>query len=134
MAFSLVNWWAVLVATALNMILGFLWYGPLFGRVWLSLMDKRPEEIEGGNALTYLTPLLGALASAVILAVVIGLLRVFTWWAGAGWGALLWFAFGGTAILTSGTFEGTRRGLSLLFIAYMVPVHALAGAIFAIWR
>jgi hypothetical protein len=134
MAFSLVNWWAVLVATALNMILGFLWYGPIFGRLWLSLMEKRPDEIQGGNAITYLTPLLGAVASAVMLAVIIGLLRVYTWWAGAGWGALLWLAFGGTAVLTTGTFEGTRRGLSLLFISYMVPVHAIAGALFAVWR
>ena len=135
MAFSLVNWWAVLAATALNMFVGFLWYGPLFGQVWLSLMGKRREELSGSNnPLTYVYPMLGAFVSALVLAMTLSLLRVFTWWAGAGWGAMLWFAFGGTGLLTTGSFEDRRGGLSWLFIAYMVVVHAAEGAMFAVWR
>jgi hypothetical protein len=30
------DWLAILVATAAAMVLGFLWYGPLFGKVWAS--------------------------------------------------------------------------------------------------
>ncbi|MEX2443155.1 MAG: DUF1761 domain-containing protein [Alkalispirochaeta sp.] len=135
MAFSLINWWAVLVGTVLNMVVGFLWYGPLFGRIWLRLMDKRPDEIQGGeNPVTYVIPMAGAFVSAVALATVIGLLRVFTLSGGAGWGAMLWFAFGGTGLLTTGVFEDRKAGLSWLFIAYMVIVHAAQGAMFAVWR
>ncbi|MFW5695567.1 MAG: DUF1761 domain-containing protein [Alkalispirochaeta sp.] len=135
MAFSLINWWAVLVAVVIHMVVGILWYGPLFGKLWLRLMDKRPEEIQGGNSpLTYLIPVVAAFVSAVVLAMVIGLLRVFTFWGGAGWGAMLWFAFGGTGLLTTGIFEDRRAGLSWLFIAYMVLVHAAQGAMFALWR
>ncbi len=135
MAFSLINWWAVLVAAVVNMVVGFLWYGPLFSTVWLRLMDKRPEEIQGGDSpLTYLIPVVGAFVSATVLAMVLGLLRVFTLWGGAGWGAMLWFAFGGTGLLTTGVFEDRKAGLSWLFIAYMVLVHAAQGAMFAVWR
>lgn len=135
MAFSLVNWWAVLVGVVFNMVLGFLWYGPFFGRPWLKMMGKTAEEISGGdNPITYLIPILGAVVSAVVLAIVISLLRVYVWWIGAGWGALLWFAFGGTGLLTTGVFESRRQGLSWLFIAYMVIVHAAEGAMFAVWR
>lgn len=135
MAFSLINWWAVAVATVLNMVVGFVWYGPLFGKIWLRMMDTSPDELHGGsNPVTYLIPVVGAFVSAVVLAMVLGLLRVFTLAGGAGWGALLWFAFGGTGLLTTGVFENRTAGLNWLFIAYMVLVHAAQGAMFAVWR
>ena len=47
MQFLAVNWLAVLVATIINMVIGFLWYGPLFSDLFLRLIGKREEEIEG---------------------------------------------------------------------------------------
>ena len=131
----MVNWWAVLVAGVFNMFVGYLWYGPLFGKQWLRLIEKSADELEGGNKMTtYLVPAAGAFGIALVLAIVISLLRVYTWWSGLAWGALLWFAFGGTALLTTGTFEERKPGLSWLFISYMVLVHAAEGAMFAVWR
>lgn len=131
----MINWWAVVAATAINMFLGFLWYGPLFGRAWLRLMEKGADEIEGGsNPATYLLPMAGAFISALVLAVVISFLRVYTWWSGMAWGALLFFAFGGTSLLTSGVFEERKQGLSWMFIGYMAIAHAIEGAMFAVWR
>ena len=89
---------------------------------------------DGDRPFTYVVPLVGAFLSAVVLAMVISLLRVYSWWIGAGWGALLWFAFGATGLLTSGVFEDRKPGLSWLFIVYMVIVHAAEGAMFAVWR
>jgi hypothetical protein len=135
MAFSLVNWWAVLAATAINMFVGFLWYGPLFGSRWLRLMEKDRSEISGGSSpLTYLIPMVAAFFSSVVLAIVLGLLRVFSLWSGVMWGALLWTAFGATALLTTGVFESRKQGLSWMFISYMVTVHAINGGMFALWR
>lgn len=132
---SLINWWAVLAVTALNMFIGFLWYGPIWGRLYLKASPMTAEDRrKGATPFTYLLPLLGALVSALVLAMVLANLRIFTWWSGAAWGALLWFAFGATGLLTTGTFEGYNRGLSWLFIGYMVIVHAIGGAIFAVWR
>lgn len=131
----MVNWWAVIAGTALNMFLGFLWYGPLFGRWWLRLMEKNPEEISDGNSLaTYAIPIVGAFVSTLVLAVVISFLRVYTWWSGMGWGAGLSFAFGGTGLLTTSVFEDRKQGLSWMFISYMVVVHGINGAILATWR
>lgn len=44
--FLAVNWLAVLVAAILNMVAGFLWYGPFFSGVFLRLIGKREDEIE----------------------------------------------------------------------------------------
>ena len=41
-----VNWLAVLVAGILPMVVGFLWYGPVFGKQWLALMETTTEEIQ----------------------------------------------------------------------------------------
>ena len=41
-----VNWLAVLAAAILPMVVGPLWYGPLFGKRWLALMETTAEEIQ----------------------------------------------------------------------------------------
>ena len=65
-----VNYLAVLVAGIVPMIIGALWYGPLFGKRWLALMETTAEEIqEGFNPLkTYGVSFLLALITAFILA------------------------------------------------------------------
>ena len=65
-----VNYLAVLVAGIVPMIIGALWYGPLFGKRWLVLMETTAEEIqEGFNPLkTYGVSFLLALITAFILA------------------------------------------------------------------
>jgi hypothetical protein len=66
-----VNLLAVLVAGIVPMIIGALWYGPLFGKRWLELMETTAEEIQekGFNPLkTYGVSFLLALVTAFILA------------------------------------------------------------------
>src|SRR3989344_7706455 len=40
-----INYLAVLVAAIAAMVLGYLWYGPLFGKEWAKLMGWTPEEM-----------------------------------------------------------------------------------------
>ncbi|NJN52279.1 MAG: DUF1761 domain-containing protein [Gammaproteobacteria bacterium] len=39
--FTGLNWIAIVVSTALAFVLGGLWYGPLFGKAWLSALVRR---------------------------------------------------------------------------------------------
>ncbi len=32
-----INYWAVLVSAVASVVLGFIWYGPLFGKQWMAL-------------------------------------------------------------------------------------------------
>lgn len=41
-----VNMWAVLAAAVSYMIIGSLWYGPLFGKQWMSLVGLTPESMK----------------------------------------------------------------------------------------
>ena len=59
MQFLAVNWLAVLVAAVINMVVGFLWYGPLFSGLFLRLIGKREEEIEGSPIVYVLGVVMG---------------------------------------------------------------------------
>ncbi len=67
------NYLAVVVAGFVPMIVGALWYGPLFGKRWLDLMGTTQEEIaKDFNPLkTYGVSFLLALATAFGLAVLL---------------------------------------------------------------
>lgn len=44
-----VNIWAVLVATLSTFLVGWLWYGPLFGKAWMSESGMTEEKAKQGN-------------------------------------------------------------------------------------
>lgn len=45
---QLVNFWAILISMILSVVIGFIWYGPLFGKQWMELAGiKMPEEKPG---------------------------------------------------------------------------------------
>ena len=59
MPFNQINWIAVVIGSVFNMILGALWYGPLFGKLWLRLIDKKREEMQGSPAMYILSFIAG---------------------------------------------------------------------------
>jgi hypothetical protein len=71
------NWFAISVAVVANIIIGFLWYGPLFGNAWMKEMampaDLKPEVSLLKRSL--LLMLGGALITSVAMAYVIALCR-----------------------------------------------------------
>lgn len=49
MDMSNINIWAVLVATLSAFLIGWLWYGPLFGKAWMSESGMTEEKVRQGN-------------------------------------------------------------------------------------
>ena len=69
-----VNWLAVLVAGIVNMVVGFLWYGPLFGKKWMELSNISPEKAaearakgQSGMTKQYIITFIGSLVTAFVL-------------------------------------------------------------------
>ena len=115
MQFLAVNWLAVLVATIINMVIGFLWYGPLFSDLFLRLIGKREEEIEG-SPIVYLLGFVMGLVTTYVLAVIIGSAGVTTWWGGAVTGAVVWIAVGALTSANTILYEDRPVGLWLLSV------------------
>ena len=44
-----INYLAVLAAGISNMVIGFLWYGPLFGKKWMALEGYTEEQVKSMN-------------------------------------------------------------------------------------
>lgn len=125
-----VNLLAVLVAGIVPMIVGMLWYGPLFGKRWLALMETTPEEIrEGFNPLrTYGISFLLSLVTAFILAQLIASIGLGALNSPMGVGESAMFAvYMGLMVLIAFVlpvahqgvaFEGRKSGLAWLNVGY----------------
>jgi hypothetical protein len=73
MSFSDINYLTVVIAGILNMIIGFLWYGPLFSKPWMKLVGLTPEKISEQSdkmGMNYLTSFVLALVSAAVFQII----------------------------------------------------------------
>lgn len=41
-----INYWAVLLCAVLAMVIGSIWYGPMFGRKWMEIVGANPDDVE----------------------------------------------------------------------------------------
>ena len=84
-----VNYLAVIVAAVLQMVLGFLWYGPLFGKMWMGFMKITPSKVSQQVMVrTYVWTAVMSLITAYVLSLLVDYMGAKT--AGAGLAAGFW--------------------------------------------
>ena len=129
-----INWWAVVVAAAINMAIGAAWYSPaLFGKKWAHLLGKKVGDMGDANT-GYMVAAVGALAQAWILAHFVTYAGDLTFWKGAVSGFWLWLGF--VAIIMAGglVFEGRPWKLWNINAGYYLLVLLINGGLLAAWR
>jgi hypothetical protein len=136
MEFGQINWVAWVLGGVAFMALGFLWYGPLFGKPWLAIMEKKGRKAEQMRASPgmYVLALLCSLVASYVLAVIIRSLGITEWWSGLIAGGVLWIGIGAAAMLTNSIFESEPKGLWVIFSLYELVMFAGLGVVFAVWR
>ena len=127
-----INWIAVALGAVFSMILGTLWYGPLFGKLWLKLIDKKAEDLNSNSGM-YVFTFIAAFAGSLVLAVLINSLGITTWGWGLIAGAVIWVGIGVTALVSTAVFNETKAGVVLLFATYQLVIYIVEGVVFAIW-
>ena len=132
MVFAEVNWYAIVIVAVFNMALGALWYGPLFGNLWLRIIGKKREELSSKPGM-YIFSFLAAWAAAYVLNLLISGLGLNTWWWGAVAGMVVWIGMGATGTLTYSIFNGPPLGSWLLFSLYGSIVYTAGGVLFVLW-
>lgn len=131
----IINFWAVLAVAIAQFMLGWLWYGPLFGRAWLRLMGKTKAEVMQSNpALAMLGSFVPSLIMAYILAHFVQYAGAVSWSQGMQAGFWAWLGFIATTTLNSVLFEGKSKALYILGNGYYLVSLLIMGAILAIWR
>ena len=141
-----VNVLAVLACAIAAMILGFLWYGPLFGKTWAELMGwgsmtaEMLKEKQRGATPGYIASFVGALVMAYILSHSISFAASYPALAsyahlqvGLTTGFFMWLGF--VAPVTVGTVFWDGRPWRLWFInaGYYLVQLLIMGVILALW-
>jgi len=126
MAFSLV---AGLVVAVLNMVVGFIWYGPLFSKLWMREVGLSEKEIGNGPGIGYLYTMVAAFIMGCVASFLVGLTGVTSVADGLVLGLLIGVGFVATSFAT--TYIFSMRSLKLYFIdvTYQVITIVLAGAV-----
>ena len=140
-----INYLAVLVAAIVSHILGFLWYGPLFGQMWISLMKFDKKKVQEAQkkgmkgmwktmALSFLASLVTAwiLAHSIIFAS--DYLKISGLLAGLMVGFMTWLGFYATTMLGSVMWEGKPAKLYFLNVSYYLVSLLLMSSILSLWR
>jgi len=133
-----INWAAVLVAVFCNMVLGSLWYGPFFGKIWMKSMGmdpnlpRTPEMKKKGQK-----ALMGMVVAAFVMCWVMAHMVKFTaavdWMEGAQTGFWLWLGFQLTLIMTFVLFENRKKETALINAGYQLAALCMTGALLAAW-
>jgi hypothetical protein len=128
------NWGAVMVAAAANLTVAAVWYAPrVFGGRWLTALNSyRRGGIPSGGA--YALALVGAVATAVVLAVIAQWANVDSAVGGALLGFMVWLGFIVAANAGNFVFEG--RPLTLIWInaGYHLLALVSMGAVIGSWH
>jgi uncharacterized membrane protein SpoIIM required for sporulation len=129
---GLVNFWAVLLAAAASMALGYLWYSPmLFGKQWMQLSGTKEKEVKKekkqGGTRDMVLETVKSLVMAYVLAAFISRLGITTTLGGTAIGFLAWLGFIGTNSLGSVIWERKPKELWMLNNAYSCIAMMLMG-------
>ncbi|OGE73879.1 MAG: hypothetical protein A3I07_00060 [Candidatus Doudnabacteria bacterium RIFCSPLOWO2_02_FULL_42_9] len=102
-----VNYWAILACGVASMIIGSIWYGPLFGKIWAKLSGwdnldtAKRDEMKKGMMKSYALAFIGALVMAYVLS--------------------HHTVFAGTYLKTEGISAGLQSGF-WVWLGFVVPV------------
>lgn len=126
---------AVIVAALLPMIVGSLWYGPIFGKRWMELMELTEEEIKANfnPAKSYGGSLVMALVTSYILAILMQGMGLEGLMGGLHIALLCWLGFVVTHGFQSVAFENKKPAVYVMGMGYNLVTLALMGALLGIW-
>lgn len=140
-----VNYLAVLASAVLSMVIGSLWYGPLFGKTWIRLMGWSKTEIEKGRkemngakmTKQYGIQFIGSLFMAFVLAHALVFAKAYLKEegisAGLQTGFWNWIGFIAPVTLTSVLWEGKPWKLWLINNSYNLVSLCAMGVLLSLW-
>ena len=132
----MVNIWAILISMILSVVLGFVWYGPLFGKKWMALSGiSMPNPKPGFSVM--LKPIIisfvGALLMSYVLTYVIafhnGFYQTSGYLTAILMGVFLWAGFIVPVYLNFLGWEGRPKALFFINSGYWLVFIILSSAI-----
>ncbi len=139
MDISSINIFAVLVATLSTFLVGWLWYGPLFGKTWMNAVGLTEEQIQQGNMLkifgfAFFFELIMAFNLAVFLTGSPEATEMMNAKMGAFYGFLAGFGWVFFALAVNSLYE--QKSWKYIFIngGYWTVTFTVMGLILGAWK
>jgi len=130
------NWIAFIIAVVLPMVVGSLWYGPLFGKKWMAMMNLTEQQIREtlNPAKSYGGSFIGSILTAYVLSFLITLMDMGSLTGGLTIGLIAWLGF----VLPTGwqtvAWEDKKDGVFLLNQIYNLIVYLLMAGLIGAWH
>lgn len=131
---------AIIIAAVAGMVIGALWYGPIFGKTWMKLQGitakdvakfkKDPKKMRAMKR-SYVLSLLNQVIIASVLAFFISEVGATEINEGVAVAAIAWLGFVVTTAMNQVLWENKTRKAYLLDIAHYLVVFLAMGAILA---
>jgi hypothetical protein len=136
-----VNYWAILVCGVLSMVVGAIWYGPLFGRKWCEIIGVDPNNVERikkmqrESAKLYFIQLLLTLFQVWVLAYYIEGWKEASGLQNALW---IWVAFVMPIIAGTAMWNNDSKKIAwtrfLIQSGYQLVIFIIFGLILGFWK
>lgn len=118
----------------MNMVVGFFWYGPVLGKLWMREVGLTEEDIKDGPGVGYLYTFLAALVAAAVTSLLVHRLGITQILDGAFFGLLVGVGYVGTTFLSNYVFAQKSRLLYLIDAGYQITVIVVAAVISTLVR
>ena len=136
-----INYFAVIAGMLASMVIGFLWYGPLFGKQWMQLIgmsEAQKKQIKAaGMGKSYGLMALGSLVMSFVLAHAFVFASTYTATVGVAAGLMVgfwnWLGFVAPVTLGSVLWENKSWKLWLLNNGYYLVTLCTIGVILAVF-
>ncbi len=138
-AFSSINWQAILVATLAAYIFGALWYSPLlFGKLWMKLNGLTKADAEKAKAkgmtIAYVLQFVATLVMTFVFAMILEMNVVEGAKTGLIIGFYLWLGFSATTSIGAVLWDKKSWGWFWLCSLSSLLTLWIIGAILALWQ
>lgn len=135
MADITINWWMVIIAALLRMVVGTVWYSPaLFVKPWQALTGVTPESMQKGLPRAIVIDLVLSVVLSYALFRFVVYAEAFTWWGGALVGLLAWAGFILATHLPLWPYENRPLKLVAINMGSNLVSLVLMGVLFGLWH
>ena len=133
---NMVGYVAIFVAAIASMVIGYAWYGPLFGKMWMELSGFKKEDagkMKTSAQTGYIVQYVASLVTAGVIGMLITATGATTLIAALMVGFWGWLGFIATTMLGSVLWEGKPVKLYLLNNGYhLLTAFVMAAILFSL--
>lgn len=130
-----INHLAAIVCIVALHVLGFLWYGPLFGEAWMGMIGVTMESMEANppSNMIWVTNFIASAASVYVLAWILAKLGITSGVNGAGVAFLLTLCLHVLVVVNGNMFAQAPAGLGWITGGFSLVGNTISGFILGAW-